>query len=57
MTGSVQTIIIEYGLANNAADTKKILKDWKSYAEAVARYYIEQVFNQKFIVPGKKTCR
>lgn len=49
MTGAVNTVITEYGFADNASDTKKIINDWKRYAEAVAKYYIEHVFKQKYI--------
>lgn len=49
MTGKVEVIIVEYGFADNDKDTDKILKDWKKYAESVAKYYIENVFNQKYI--------
>lgn len=49
MTGAVSTIIIEYGFADSAADTAKILRDWKDYAEAVVRFYVEKVFNKKYI--------
>lgn len=52
MTGSVKTIIVEHGFADNKSDTDKILKDWKKYAEVVAKYYIEHVFNKKYIAPG-----
>ncbi|QTD40629.1 glucosaminidase domain-containing protein [Sporosarcina sp. Te-1] len=49
MTGSVSTVIVEYGFADNTSDTQKIIKDWKKYAEAVARYYIEHVFKKKYV--------
>ncbi|MEZ7173572.1 N-acetylmuramoyl-L-alanine amidase [Sporosarcina sp. OR05] len=49
MTGSVSTVIVEYGFADNSNDTDKVLNDWKRYAEAVAKYYIEHVFKQKYI--------
>lgn len=49
LTGNVSTIIVEYGFADNTSDTNKIIKNWKKYAEAVARYYIENVFNQKYV--------
>ena len=48
-TGSVNTVIVEYGFADNARDTQKILNDWREYAEAVARYYIENVFQKNYI--------
>ncbi|WP_163538331.1 N-acetylmuramoyl-L-alanine amidase [Gracilibacillus sp. YIM 98692] len=49
MTGHVKTIIVEYGFADNKEDTDKIINDWKKYAEAVARYYIENVFDKTYI--------
>ena len=36
-TGNVQTVIIEYGFADNAEDTQKILEYWKKYAESVVK--------------------
>lgn len=36
-TGSVKTLIIEYGFADNQTDTKRIITKWKDYAEAVVR--------------------
>ncbi|WIF94319.1 N-acetylmuramoyl-L-alanine amidase family protein [Caminicella sporogenes] len=36
-TGKVQTVIVEYGFADNEEDTKKILNNWQNYAEAVVR--------------------
>ena len=56
MTGAVSTVIVEYGFADNSNDSKKIIKDWKAYAEAVAKYYIEQVFKQKYI-PEKEEVK
>lgn len=37
LTGSVETVIIEYGFASNESDTEKILKNWRSYAEGVVK--------------------
>jgi N-acetylmuramoyl-L-alanine amidase len=36
-TGNVETVIVEYGFADNENDTKRIKKHWKEYAEAVIR--------------------
>lgn len=36
-TGNIQTVIIEYGFADNKEDAEKIDKNWKEYAEAVVR--------------------
>ncbi|MHA6258371.1 N-acetylmuramoyl-L-alanine amidase family protein [Sporosarcina sp. CAU 1771] len=55
LSGNVNVVIAEYGFADNTTDTQKILKDWKKYAEAVARYYIEHVFKQKYI-PEKEVA-
>lgn len=45
-TGNVETYIIEYGFADNANDTQRLLKHWRNYADAVvetvcARYNVE----------------
>ncbi|RNB56318.1 N-acetylmuramoyl-L-alanine amidase [Brevibacillus gelatini] len=40
-TGSVETVIIEYGFADNPLDTDKLAKDWKKLAEAVVRAFCE----------------
>lgn len=34
-TGSVQTIIVEYGFATNSEDIEKLIKDWNKYARGV----------------------
>lgn len=36
-TGEVQTVIIEYGFADNAVDAKRIQENWKEYAESVVK--------------------
>ncbi|KNF10181.1 N-acetylmuramoyl-L-alanine amidase [Gottschalkia purinilytica] len=36
-TGSVTTLILEYGFLTNSSDTKKILENWERYAEAVIK--------------------
>ena len=40
-TGNVQTVIIEYGFADNIEDTQKILEHWKEYAESVVKTLCE----------------
>lgn len=40
-TGSVETVIVEYGFADNPLDAQKIVSDWKSLAEAVVRAFCE----------------
>lgn len=49
LTGSVNTVIVEYGFADNQEDTKKLRDNWRKYAEVVAQYYIENVFQKKYI--------
>ncbi|MBB6218766.1 N-acetylmuramoyl-L-alanine amidase [Anaerosolibacter carboniphilus] len=34
-TGKVETVIVEYGFADNPNDAQKIMNHWKNYAEAV----------------------
>jgi len=49
LTGKVKTVIIEYGFADNDNDTKKILNNWKNYAEAVVKVicnYIGHTYTQ-----------
>src|SRR5699024_9271894 len=53
LTGNVSTIIVEYGFPDNTSDTNKMIIHWKKYAEAVARYYIENVFNQKYVTASR----
>ncbi|WP_132245772.1 N-acetylmuramoyl-L-alanine amidase family protein [Marinisporobacter balticus] len=36
-TGFVETVIVEYGFADNQEDTKRILSDWEKYAESVIK--------------------
>jgi len=40
-TGSVETVIVEYGFADNPLDADKLAKDWKDLAEAVVRAFCE----------------
>jgi len=42
-TGSVETVIVEYGFADNPLDADKLAKDWQSLAEAVIRAFCEYV--------------
>ncbi|MGC5325839.1 N-acetylmuramoyl-L-alanine amidase [Brevibacillus sp. SYSU BS000544] len=58
-TGKVETVILEYGFADNNADTQKLLSDWKNLAEAVVRGFCE-VINHPYqppetTVPGTGT--
>jgi N-acetylmuramoyl-L-alanine amidase len=40
-TGSVETVIIEYGFADNPLDADKLSKDWRDLAEGVVRAFCE----------------
>lgn len=40
-TGSVETVILEYGFADNPVDAQKIQRDWKELAEAVVRAFAQ----------------
>jgi len=53
LTGSVETIIVEYGIADNVDDTKRIRKNWKRYAEVVVKAFCEHI-GYKYVAPGKK---
>lgn len=58
-TGKVETVILEYGFADNNVDTQKLLSDWKNLAEAVVRGFCE-VINHPYqppetTVPGPDT--
>ncbi|WP_424766286.1 N-acetylmuramoyl-L-alanine amidase [Paenibacillus sp. sgz302251] len=39
LTGSVTTLIVEYGFLSNVADADRIKANWKAYAEAVVRSF------------------
>lgn len=56
MTGSVETVIIEYGFADNKNDTEKIKNDWKDYAEAVVKAFCKYI-GHKYTVSGLKTVK
>ncbi|MTI65179.1 MAG: N-acetylmuramoyl-L-alanine amidase [Firmicutes bacterium] len=43
LTGSVETVIVEYGFASNKEDTQKILDNWQNYAEAVIKALCEYI--------------
>ncbi|MUV39491.1 N-acetylmuramoyl-L-alanine amidase [Lentibacillus sp. JNUCC-1] len=51
-TGSVETIIVEYGFADNKTDSDRILKHWKTYAEAVVKAFCEHI-GHKYVAPGQ----
>lgn len=54
LTGSVETIIIEYGFGSNESDKKKLNISWKRYAEAALRGFC---FHTKITYrpPGQNT--
>lgn len=49
-TGAVQTVIIEYGFATNAEDTKLLIASWDRYAEAVVKAFCRYI-NHTYIPP------
>ena len=42
-TGNVETVIVEYGFADNERDTQKLLTNWRDYAEAVVKSVCEYI--------------
>lgn len=54
-TGSVNTIIVEYGFADNQADTQRIKNNWKAYAEAVVKAICQYANIPYSLHPVKKT--
>lgn len=42
-TGSVETVIIEYGFADNQGDIERLLQHWQAYAEAVVKAFCEHM--------------
>lgn len=53
-TGSVQTVIVEYGfLDSKGDDVIQLKRDWKLYAEAVVKAYC-QFAGYKYVAPGGK---
>ena len=38
-TGKTETVIVEYGFADNVNDTKRLLENWKQYAESVVKAF------------------
>ena len=38
-TGKTETVIVEYGFADNTNDTKRLLENWKQYAESVVKAF------------------
>ncbi len=50
-TGSVETVIVEYGFADNPLDADKLNRDWRGLAEAVVRAFCEHA-NLPYRPPG-----
>lgn len=50
-TGKVETVILEYGFADNPVDTQKLVSDWQELAEAVVRGFCE-VINHPYQAPN-----
>ncbi len=42
-TGVVETVIAEYGFADNLTDTTRLLNLWEEYAEAIVKGFCEFV--------------
>ncbi|QXM06335.1 N-acetylmuramoyl-L-alanine amidase family protein [Crassaminicella indica] len=42
-TGNVETVIVEYGFADQKEDTDRLLNHWKDYAEAVIKAICEHI--------------
>jgi len=53
-TGSVETVIVEYGFADNSIDAQKLNTDWRDLAEAVVRGFCEFV-NLPYRAPAGTT--
>lgn len=53
LTGHVETVIVEYGFADNANDTDRIAINWKEYAEAVVRAFCKHI-GHKYVAPSSK---
>ena len=42
-TRKVETVILEYGFADNQADAQKLVSDWQELAEAVVQGFCEVI--------------
>lgn len=57
-TGSVSTVIIEYGFATNAQDVQLLEQHWQEYAEAVVRAFCQYAgYDYKPPADGKEDWR
>jgi len=52
-TGAVKTVIVEYGFATNADDTKLLIDNWERYAEAVVRAFCRYI-NHRYLPPESR---
>jgi len=55
-TGNVETIIVEYGFADNSEDAQRILNNWQAYAEAVVKatcIYLNHPYDEKEVINWK----
>lgn len=52
-TGATQTVIVEYGFADNASDTQRLLDYWKDYAEAVVKAFCQHI-GHPYMTPQKE---
>lgn len=53
LTGNVETIIVEYGFADNDDDIERLKSNWKLYAEAVVKVVCE-FNNEKYSLLNNK---
>lgn len=57
-TGSVSTVIVEYGFATNAQDVQLLENHWRDYAEAVVRAFCQYAgYDYKPPTDGKEDWR
>jgi N-acetylmuramoyl-L-alanine amidase len=54
LTGSVTTLIVEYGFCSNAADAARLKANWQAYAESVVKAYCEFT-GRKYTPPATST--
>ncbi|MEJ8548141.1 glucosaminidase domain-containing protein [Brevibacillus borstelensis] len=54
-TGSVETVILEYGFIDNAVDAHKLKDNWKTYAEAVVKAFCEYIGVSYHLPTGPST--
>lgn len=60
LTGSVSTVIVEYGFASNAEDSKLLQANWQAYAESMVKSFCA-IIGHKYVAPvaedWRKTAR